>query len=131
MTDRSDRSLGELFSELSRDVGTLIRQEITLARVELTQKVSAAGRQAMVVVLGGAVAYAGVLVLLAALVLALVRAGLPAWGAAMSLGALTLVLGIVMTRSALGALASLDLAPIETIQSLKENAEWAKTATTK
>jgi hypothetical protein len=34
---RDDRSLGELFSELAQETSTLVRQEVTLAKTEVTQ----------------------------------------------------------------------------------------------
>jgi hypothetical protein len=36
--DRVERSLGELFQELSQDTSTLIRQEVALARAEITER---------------------------------------------------------------------------------------------
>ena len=39
---RDDRSLGELFAELSRQTSTLVRQEMTLAKTEMSQKASQA-----------------------------------------------------------------------------------------
>jgi hypothetical protein len=129
MTERIERSLGELFAELSRESASLIRQEVTLARVELTQKAAAFARRASLIVVGGAIAYAGALVVLAALVLLLIRAGLPPWGAALLLGVITVITGGIMTRIALSALTSPDLRPVETIRTMKENAEWVKQAT--
>ena len=122
-------TLGELFAELSRESAMLIRQEVMLARVELTQKAAAFARRASLIVVGGAIAYAGALVVLAALVLVLMRAGLPAWGAALLLGGITVITGGIMTRIALSALTSPDLRPVETIRTMKENAEWVKQAT--
>jgi hypothetical protein len=129
MTERTERSLGELFSDLSRESATLIRQEVTLARVELTEKATTFARRASLIVVGGAVAYAGALVVLAALVLVLVRAGLPPWGAALLIGLVTVVTGAILTRIALSALTRPDLRPAEIIRTMKENAEWVKHAT--
>ena len=42
---RDDRSLGELFSELAQETSTLVRQEVNLAKTEMTQKASRAGKQ--------------------------------------------------------------------------------------
>ncbi|WP_419707073.1 phage holin family protein [Promicromonospora sp. NFX87] len=43
---RDDRSVGELVSEVSRDLSTLIRQEIELAKAEATQSAKRAGKGA-------------------------------------------------------------------------------------
>ena len=75
---RDERSLGQLFGDLSRQLSTLVRQEIDLARTEVTTKAGAATRDAALIGVGGALAYAGLLVLLGAVVLLLVQAGLGA-----------------------------------------------------
>jgi hypothetical protein len=57
----SDRSLGELISEVTQDLSTLLRQEVELAKAELQQSASRAGKGAGM--LSGA-AVAGYFVLL-------------------------------------------------------------------
>jgi Putative Actinobacterial Holin-X, holin superfamily III len=54
MQGRDDRSLGELFSELAQETSTLVRQEVTLAKIELTHKASTAGRHVGILAAGGA-----------------------------------------------------------------------------
>ena len=56
-----DRSLGELISEVTQDLSTLMRQELELAKAELQQSAARAGKGAGM--LGGA-AIAGYFVLL-------------------------------------------------------------------
>ena len=41
---KDDRSLGELFADLARESSTLLRQEVQLAKTELSQKASALSR---------------------------------------------------------------------------------------
>lgn len=127
MQARSDgRSLGELFGDLARDTGTLVRQEVQLAKTEMTQKASRAARDAGILVAGGLVAYAGFLVLLAALTLGLIAAGLDAWLAALLIGAVVAIVGAVLVQRGLGALKREELAPRQTVETLKEDAQWAK-----
>ena len=59
--DTADRSLGELISDVTADLSTLMRQEVELAKAELQQSASRAGKGAGM--LGGA-AVAGYFVLL-------------------------------------------------------------------
>ena len=73
---RDERSLGDLFSDLSRETTTLVRQEVQLAKAELTQSATEAARGIGMLVAGGAVAYAGLLFLLLAIVFGLIEAGL-------------------------------------------------------
>ncbi|MBV9851318.1 MAG: phage holin family protein, partial [Armatimonadetes bacterium] len=71
---KTERSVGELLGDLMHETTTLVRQEITLAKNEMTQKASQAGRQAVSLAIGGAVAYAGLLAIIAAIILLLIHA---------------------------------------------------------
>ena len=123
---RDDRSLGELFAELAQETGTLVRQEVELARVELGQKASRVGRDIAALAVGGAVAYAGVLALVAAAILALGEAGLPWWLSALIVGLVVAGVGYALIARARTALQQADLAPRQTVETLKEDREWAK-----
>jgi hypothetical protein len=123
---KDDRSLGELFADLARDMGVLVRQEVGLATTELTQKATRAGRQVAVLAVGGLVAYAGLLAILAAIIIGLATAGLPWWLAALLVGVVVALLGGMMIQRGLTALKQADLAPRETMQTLKEDTQWAK-----
>ena len=72
MADKLDnRSIGDLLAELSRETSQLVRKEVELATTEMTAKARKAGGQVGVAAAGGALAHAGLLVFLAALVLGL------------------------------------------------------------
>jgi hypothetical protein len=126
---RDNRSLGELFSELAQETTMLVRQEVNLAKTELTQKASRASRHVGTLAAGGAVAYAGLLAILAGII-ALLNAVMPLWVAALLVGMVVAVVGYVLVRRALEALKREDFAPRETIESLKEDQQWAKDQTT-
>jgi drug/metabolite transporter (DMT)-like permease len=119
-----ERSLGDLFSELSRETGTLIRKELELATTEMTAKLRTASAHAGIVVAGGALAHAGFLVLLAAVVIGLTQLGVTAWLAALLVGVVTLLIGYMMANRGLAALRRTSVAPTKTIETLKENAQW-------
>lgn len=130
MTERrDDRSLGELFGDLVGQMSTLVRKEIELARTEMTDRASAAGRDAAMVGMGGALAYAGLLVLLAALVLGLIEAGLDPWIAALLVGVVVAAIGGALMARGRSGLANADLTPKRTIESLQEDAELVKERT--
>jgi hypothetical protein len=122
---REDRSLGELFSELSRDTSTLVRQEIALAKTEMSEKASTVGKNVGFLAVGGAVAYAGFLVLLGALVVILALF-LPWWLSALIVGFVVAAIGYTLVQKGISTLKQVDMAPRETIESLKEDKEWAK-----
>jgi hypothetical protein len=123
---RDERSLGQLFSDLSRQLSTLVRQEIDLARTEVTTKASAATRDAALMGVGGALAYAGLLVLLGAAVLLLVEIGLDPWLAALIVGVVVAGIGGFLVMRGRDGIQKTDLAPKRTVETLKDDAEWAK-----
>jgi hypothetical protein len=122
----ADRSLGDLLSTLANEVSTLVRQEVRLARVEVSQKASQAGRDIGILAAGGMVAYAGLLAIVAAAILGLAAVGLPTWLAAFVVGLVVAVAGYRMVRRGLDNLKQGSLAPQQTLTSLKESGEWAK-----
>lgn len=124
-----ERSLGELFAELSRETSALVRSEVALAKTELSEKAARAGRDAGMVAAGGALAHAGLLAIVAAFVLLLAAAGLPAWLAAVIAGIVVAGVGYAVAQKGLTALKREELAPRQTIDSVKETAQWAKNQT--
>ena len=124
-----DRSLGQLFADLSQEARTLIHQELQLAKTELTEKASTMARGAAFVVGGGLLAYGGLLAIVAAIVLGLIALGLPAWAGALLGGVVVAGTGYVLIRSGLAALRPEQLVPRETIETLKEDAQWLRSQT--
>ena len=127
MREQQDqRSLGELFGDLARDTGTLVRQEVELAKVEMTQKATRIGKDIGFLAAGGAVAYAGLLAILAAVAVGLGQLGVPWWLAALLVGVVVAGIGGFLVRSGLAALQRETLVPERTVTSLKEDVEWVK-----
>ena len=79
---REQRSLGELFGDLSRQMSALVRQEIELARAEVTGKATSAARDVAIIGAGIGLLYAGLLALIGAAVLFLADQGVSPWLAA-------------------------------------------------
>ena len=127
--NRQERSLGDLFSDLTREISTLVRQEIALARTEVGQTASRVGKDIGFVAVGGLVVYAGLLVLLAAVVIILGTIGVPWWLSALIVGVIVAGIGYFMLKRGLDALKKENLAPQQTIDTLKEDVEWAKEQT--
>ena len=128
MQSRDDRSLGDLFSELAQETSTLVRQEVTLAKTEVSDKASRAGKHVGILAAGGALAYAGLLAILAA-VIVLLNMVMPLWVAALLVGLVAAVVGYLLVRRGLDALKREDFTPRETIETLKEDQRWAKDQT--
>ncbi len=125
---RDDRSLGELFSELAQETSTLVRQEVQLAKTEFSEKASQVGKDVGFLAVGGAVAYAGFLVLLAAIT-ALLALWMPVWVSALIVGVVVAGVGYFLVRKGLNELQRVELKPNQTIQTLKEDKEWVKDQT--
>lgn len=127
-------TLGALLSELRDESTTLLRQEVALAKAELGEKASELGRSTVGVAIGGAVAYAGGIVLLIGLgALAgrgLARLGLSddiaTWLGFIIVGAGVAFIGWSMLAKAKRALQPRNLVPRETMASLQDNQRWAR-----
>ncbi len=121
-----DRPLKELVSGLGRDTGLLLRQEIELAKVELKEYASRAAKAGAAIGAGTLIAYAGVLAILAALVLLLIRVGVAPWAAAGIVGTAAIIAGNAILQGARRR----PLAPGSTLsrtkQTTKETLQWAK-----
>jgi len=125
---RDERSIGELFAELARETSTLVRQEVQLAKTEMTQKVTSAGKDAGLIGAGGALAYAGLLAVLAAVIIGLGEF-IPLWISALIVGLVVIGIGYMLVQQGLTALKRIDPTPRQTIETLKEDTEWAKEQT--
>jgi hypothetical protein len=128
MQQREDRSLGELFAELSRETSTLVRQEINLAKTEMTHKATSVAKDIAYMAAGGAIAYVGLIVLAFALVYALAEFIWP-WLSALIVGLVVAGIGYALVQKGLTALKQTSLKPEKTIETLKEDKEWAKEQT--
>ena len=127
--DRSvqERSIGELFGQLTQDTALLVRQEVQLAKSEMQQKISRATRDLVSLATGGAVVLLGGLALTAGLILVLVGpVGLTPWLAALLVAVVLAAVGYAMLRRGLGDLKRTDPTPRRTVESIKEDIQWAK-----
>lgn len=126
MVERTEeRSIGELFSQLANDTTSLVRQEVLLAKVELGQKATEVGRQVGLVALGGGVAYAGLLAVVAAMILLLAQY-IPVWLSALIIGLAIMGTGYFLIERHLHALKHLETTPRATVDTLKQAKEWVK-----
>jgi hypothetical protein len=131
---RPERGVAELFGQLSQDMTMLVRQEVQLARAEMSEKLSRLTANLVSVIAGGFVAYVGALALVAALILALNDlASISPWVSALIVGALLAIAGYAMLRRGLGELKRVDLAPRRTVENIKDDVQairndvqWAK-----
>jgi hypothetical protein len=98
---------------------------VALAKVELTDKATRVGKNVASLVIGGAVAYAALLAICAAVIL-LLNIAMPAWLAALIVGVIVGCVAWMLISKAVAALRRTELKPQETVESLKEDAQWIK-----
>jgi len=120
-----NKPIGDLFGDLATEMSNLVRQEVALARVELSQKAKHVGKNVGYLVVGGAVAYAAALAIIAAIIMLLARY-MPDWGAALLVGIIVAGVGWLLIGKALSALQQTEVTPRQTVETLKEDATWMK-----
>ncbi|MGV9557270.1 phage holin family protein [Streptomyces sp. NPDC003522] len=124
-----DRSVGRLLSEVAGDLQTLFRQEVELAKTEIREEATKAGKAAGM--FGGA-GFAGYMVLLflsLAAVFGLANVMDEGW-AALIVTAVWAVVAAVLYRKGRERMRTVSPKPERTVETMKENAEWARHPTT-
>ena len=125
-----ERSIGDLIGDLTRETSQLVREEINLARTEITDKATKAGKDVGLVAAGGALAYMGALALVAFLILGLIALGLPAWASALIVSLALIGIGAGLAVSGLNNLKMINPTPRQTMASLGQDAQAVKAAIT-
>lgn len=116
-------SIGELISDLSSNASLLIRQEMQLGKVEMSQKVSQAGRELALIGVGGLLGNAALLALTTALILGLAM-WMPLWVAALVVGTGLAIVAVLLISAGIQSLKNIDPMPTQTVDSLEEGKEW-------
>ncbi|NJD28199.1 MAG: phage holin family protein [Chloroflexi bacterium] len=124
--ERDDRSLGQLFGDLSQQLGTLVRKEIELARTEVTDVAMRVARDATMLGAGAVLVHAAGLLGLVAIALLLAELGLAPWLAFLVVAIVVGVLGGVLIQVGRDQLQRRELVPRQTIETVKEDVEWAR-----
>jgi MFS family permease len=124
-----ERPVGDLVKQLATQTSTLVRQELDLAKAELSEKGRVAGQGAGMLGGGAVVGLLAGGALTACLILALDRA-VADWLAALIVA---VVLGAVAAVLAMRGRDRVKQAtppvPEQTVETFKEDVEWAKTQT--
>ena len=120
-----ERSAGDIVQNVMRDVGEVVRGEVRLAKAEMSEKVSQAGKAAGM--LGGA-AVAGLMGLAALVTAAIVGLSMVValWVSALIVGVLLLVSAAAMYAAGRATLKAVSPVPERTVETLKDDVEWAK-----
>jgi uncharacterized membrane protein YqjE len=125
--DLRERPLGELLKQLSEETTRLVHQEIELAKAELTQKGRQAGMGAGLFGAAGAIGFLALAALTTCVILAL-DAVMPAWLAALLVAVVyAAVAAVLALRGRAKAQQAVPPVPEQTIETVKEDVQWAKT----
>jgi hypothetical protein len=92
----TERTLGQLVADASRDLSTILRSEVALAKAELKSDVKAGATGVALFVAAGVLAFLALILLLIAAAFGLVAAGLDAWLAFLIVAAVLLLLTAVL-----------------------------------
>ena len=120
-----DRSVGDLLGRVTTDLSTLMRQEVALAKAEIKEEATKAGKASGMLAGAGAVGYLVLVFLALALMWALGNVMDLGWAAlitAVVLGIIAAVLFVLGRKK----LQQVNPKPEQTVETLKEDVQWAK-----
>jgi len=121
-------SVGELIGNISNDLSQLFRQEVELAKAELKQEATKAGKAAGMLGGAGFAGYLAVVLLSFALVFGLANVMDAGW-AALIVAVIWGVIGAVLYVNGRKKLKTVDPMPRRTVDTIKEDAQWLKNPT--
>ena len=122
---QADKSLGELFGEMTSEVSALMRKEVELAKVEIKEEVGRAGKAGGMLGAGAGAGYFALLFVSLALAWLLDQA-MPIALAFFLVGALYGIAAAVLITRGREQMKNVDPVPRQTVETLKEDAEWVK-----
>jgi uncharacterized membrane protein YqjE len=120
-----DASMRELLRQLADEGANLVRGEIALAKLELTETARSAALDGVKLVAAMAMAWIGALALTAALIIGLGTAIGNYWASALIVGVLLLIVGGLMAQRGIAGLKGNSIKPEATVDSMQENKRWA------
>ncbi len=125
--ERAEPPLSDLVRRLGDDGARLVRQEISLAKLELQAKMAKLVRDLIGLSIAGTLAVLGGLALTATLILVLGRFvfGGDYWVGALIVGGVFLIVGGIWALAAARGIGK-NLQPEATLDSVRENVDWAK-----
>jgi uncharacterized membrane protein YqjE len=126
-TELRERPIGDLLKQLSEETTTLVRQELELAKAEVSEKGKKVGTGAGMFGGAGVAAFLGLGAITAALIAAL-DAAMPLWLAALIAGLLWMaVAGVLAQQGRNKVQEATPPVPEQATESVKEDVQWAKT----
>lgn len=124
----ANRSIPQLIRDFTRETTALVRDEVDLAKSEVTDKISQLGSGMSTLVIGALVFFAGLLVLLDAAVAALLQVIPPdqVWLAPLIVGGVVFLIGAIMLASGRSKLKAENLKPQRTLNEMHQDKTLVK-----
>jgi len=130
----TEHPLTDLIRELRDETATLVRQEIALAKAEITEKSSRMAKHAISIAAGVALAYAALVLLLLAIrdflfsgmVSAGMSPGVAVWVSPLIVAIVVGIVGWILISQGKKRLAKEGIAPEKTVETLREEKDWLK-----
>jgi len=123
-----ERSVSEVLQDIVRNIQDIMRSEVRLAKTEVREELAKIKTGSLVLSAGALGAAFSVLFLLIAIMFALANV-VPSWAAALLVAvALAIVAGVMLTMG-MNQFKQVHGTPDKTVESLRENVEWAKQQT--
>jgi uncharacterized membrane protein YqjE len=120
-----ERSFSDVLQDIVRNVQEIVRSEVRLAKTEIREEAVKAKSSVAMLGAGAVAAIFAVLFLLLTVVYALALV-VPSWAAALIVGAGLAIAAGVMLMTGIKQFKQIHPRPERTVESIKENIEWAK-----
>ena len=124
MTSQNDeaveRTLGQLVADATRDISSIMRSEVALAKAEMSADAKKAGLGAGMFATAGVFAFLALILLLIAAAYGLVAAGLAPWLAFLIVGGVLLVIGAILVLLGKTSIGKLQGKPERAIKSAQD-----------
>ena len=121
----SEQGVGDLVKQASEQISGLVRAELRLAAAEMKDKGKQAGVGAGLFGGAGAVALLGAAALVATVIAALSLA-MPVWLAALIVGVVVAIIGLILVRKGQNDLSAANLAPERTAANVRRDVNLVK-----
>jgi hypothetical protein len=122
MAAARDRSIADVFADVLRQIGLLVRKEGELARAEMSENLGKLTGALIIAIIGAVLLIPALVVLFEAAVAGLVAAGLAVYWAALIIGGAAFIIGGILLAFGLGRLSMHTLLPTKTMRQWQQDA---------
>jgi uncharacterized membrane protein YqjE len=124
----SERSISDVFQDIIQNIQEIVRSEVRLAKLEIRDEAAKAKYAGLLIGVGGVTSLFAAFFLLLMIVYALTRV-VPDWAAALIVSIILAIVAGITLNSGFQRFKQIHPAPERTVETLKENVEWAKQQT--